>query len=105
MEHEIKKLDEVWTADGKRLGVARTLFHRQGDADPALKLYRSYLGVTSFDYGDDYYVPTDFIAAYDGDQGRVTLSVTLQKVQEYTWSRLPGFVASGMSQREELAAG
>ncbi|MDX1614340.1 MAG: hypothetical protein R3300_08525 [Candidatus Promineifilaceae bacterium] len=102
---EIRKLDEVWTADDKKLGLAQKLYHREGQSDPKLKLYGSYLEVESFDYGDDYYVPTDFIEGRDAEAGRVYLSVKLQKVLENTWSRLPDFIARGNRQEEALSEG
>lgn len=105
MESNIKRLAEVWTADDKRLGLAKSLYHRETGSDPALKLYPTYLEVESFDYGDDFYVPTDFVSASGQELGRVALSVSLQKVLENTWSRMPDFIAAGKARKEELAAG
>lgn len=102
MEVDIKKLDEVWTADDKKLGLATAVYHRKEGVDPQLKFYASYLYVESFDYGDEYYVPTEFIASRDPQTGRVKLSVKLQKVLEYTWSRMPDFVAAGKARQESL---
>ncbi|MEW5985555.1 MAG: hypothetical protein AB1791_02880, partial [Chloroflexota bacterium] len=84
---EIHKLDEVWTADQKKLGVAHHLHHALGEVNPDLKLYASYLEVESFELGDDYFIPTDFIAGRDPAGGRVNLDATLKKVLEETWVR------------------
>ncbi len=62
MDLDIKKLDEVWTADAKKLGLAQQLFHRQDEVNPDLQLYASYLEVENFEYGEVFYVPTDFVA-------------------------------------------
>ncbi|MCI0394894.1 MAG: hypothetical protein L0332_17090 [Chloroflexi bacterium] len=104
MELDIKRLEEVWTADNKKLGLAQSLFHRLGGVDPELGFYDTYLEVENFEYGDDYYVPTDFIKGRDPKTGRVMLSISLQKVMERTWSRLPDFVAHGQARKELLPA-
>lgn len=51
MELEIKKLDEVWTADSQKLGLAQYLFHRTKEIDPDLQYYASYLEVEDYQFG------------------------------------------------------
>ncbi|NIT55781.1 MAG: hypothetical protein GWN00_05955, partial [Aliifodinibius sp.] len=72
MELTISKLEEVWTADDKKLGVANAIYHRLEGINPELKYYASYLHVQNFDYGDDYYIPTDFIEGRDEETGRLS---------------------------------
>ncbi|HEX6386481.1 MAG TPA: hypothetical protein VF177_17555 [Anaerolineae bacterium] len=105
MTVELKRLDEVWTKDGERLGQARLLYHRTAAAEPAdpdLKLYPAYLYVVSLEVGDDYYVPTLFIAGRDPGTNRVMLTATMADVMEETWSRMPDFVAHGQAREEAL---
>ena len=65
MELEIKKLDTVWTSDQKKLGLVQNLFHREDEVDPDLLLYATYLEVSNYDYGEIYYVPTEYISEQD----------------------------------------
>lgn len=102
MAIEIKKRDEVWTADEQKLGVAQMVFHRTDEADPALQLYASYLGVGDFDYGETFYVPFDFIAGRQADSGRVALSKKRDEAMQLTWFRMPNFVAQGRYRKESL---
>ena len=99
MELKLKKLMDVWTKDGKHLGQAEHLFHRTEEIKPEWGFYPHYLYVFSFDVGDDYYVPTDFIAETNG---KVTLSVTMDEVMEKTWTRLPNFIMEGKAEKEDL---
>jgi hypothetical protein len=103
MPTEIRKLDEVWTSDDIRLGLAHRFFHRTRDVNPELQLYGSYLQVKNFDLGDDYYVPTDYMAGRDPASGRIRLSVPFRTAMAQTWTRLPQFVLMGLARREELA--
>jgi hypothetical protein len=102
MEDSIKKLEEIWTAEGKKLGLAKYLYHRQNEINPKLQLYARYLEVENFEYGDDYYVPTDFIEGRDPESGKISLSVSFDEVMKRTWFRMPDFIAHGDSRREEL---
>jgi len=99
---EIKKADEVWTADGKRLGIARELYHRTDDVNPALGLYATYLEVEDFDFGENFYVPTEFIADRQAETGRIDLSKKRDEALQLTWSRLPDFIAKGHYRKEPL---
>lgn len=103
----LTRLDEVWTRDGQRLGQARLLYHRTAAAEPAdpdLKLYPTYLYVVSLEIGDDYYIPTEFIAGHDPVSKRVTLTAPMADVLEETWTRIPDFVARGEAREEALPA-
>lgn len=104
MVMNIKKLDNVLTADGKRLGLSEAIFQRQQDVDPSLRLYASYLEVKNFDYGSVFYIPTDFVAARDPESGAVTLSTTFSQVLKNAWGRMPDFVAQGRGKRVSLSA-
>jgi hypothetical protein len=57
----------------------------------------------SFELGDDFYVPTDFVAGRDPQTGHITLTVTEKKVANKTWTRLPDFILHGEARQEELA--
>ncbi len=102
MELTISKLEEVWTADDKKLGVANAIYHRLEGINPELKYYASYLHVQNFDYGDDYYIPTDFIEGRDEETGRLSLNRKFQEVLENTWTRMPEFVLQGNGRIEKL---
>jgi hypothetical protein len=104
MEDSINKLEEIWTVEGKKLGLAQYLYHRQGEINPKLQLYGRYLEVENYDYGDDYYVPMDFISDRDPDSGKVSLTVSFDEVMKRTWFRMPDFIAQGDGRREELPA-
>lgn len=104
MEIDIKKLDEVWTSDDKMLGLAQQMFHRIDEVNPDLRLYASYLEVENFDYGEVFYVPTDFIEERELESGRTLLSVTHSQVMNNTWFRMPDFVAHGQDRKETLPA-
>lgn len=102
MEDSIKRFEEIWTVEGKKLGLAKYLYHRQSEINPKLQLYARYLEVENFEYGDDYYVPTDFIEGRDPESGEISLSVSFDEVMRRTWFRMPDFIAHGDSRREEL---
>ena len=101
MNLKINKLDEVWTADHIRLGLAERIFHRDEGVNPDLELYGSYLEIENFDLGYNYYIPFDFFHD-DHDSEGIELAVTFKDVQKNTWSRMPNFVARGEARIEEL---
>lgn len=102
MDLGIKKLDEVWTKDEKKLGLAQELYHRLDGINPDLLYYASYLEVESFEYGITYFVPTDFIAPRDAEGERVMLTVSLEKVMKRTWFVMPDFIVRGEARKEAL---
>lgn len=102
MEESINKLEEIWTVEGRKLGLAQNLFHRQDEINPKLQLYASYLEVGDFEYGGVFYVPTDFIAGRDSETGKISLSVSFNEVMKRTWFRMPDFITHGKSRKEEL---
>ncbi|HSG15633.1 MAG TPA: hypothetical protein VLE70_04840 [Anaerolineae bacterium] len=102
MEIDIKKQDEVWTSDEKKLGAALQLFHRTDEVNPSLQLYASYLEVENFEYGETFYVPTDFIVERQGETGRLTLSKKQSEAMQLTWFRMPEFVVHGRYRKEGL---
>lgn len=102
MEESINKLEEIWTVEGKKLGLAQHLFHRQDDINPKLQLYASYLEVEDFEYGEVFYVPTDFVAGRDPETGKISLTVSYDEAMKRTWFRMPNFIAHGQSQKAEL---
>lgn len=103
MDLKLRKLEDIWTNDGRLVGQAHSLYHRLGDVDPELKLYATYLLVISFEIGEDYYIPTDFIEGRDPETGRVMLSVDMLRILEETWERMPDFVARGEAKVEALS--
>lgn len=101
----INKDDTVITQDGVELGTARVLYHRDpATVNPDLLWYASYLEVENLDYGDNYFVPTEYIVGHDAGTKRLTLSVSFHKVLDLTWTRQPDFVAHGQAAVEELPA-
>lgn len=102
MTIQLKQSDEIWTQDGHLLGHPHRIYHRTKDINPILRLYADYVQVVSFEIGEDYYVPTDFIDGRYSDNGRITLAVPMKTVQKNTWNRLPDFVVHGEARRENL---
>ena len=98
----IKILDQVFTKDKRHLGVAQRLYHRTSDIRPEWEYYATYLLVESFALGDDFYVPTDFVAGRDPQTGHIMLNVTERKVENNTWTRRPDFILRGEARPEEL---
>jgi hypothetical protein len=98
----IKKHTAVWTDDHQCLGDAMHIYHRLDEVNRALKLYAAYLETFSFEMGEHYYIPTDFVADYDEGNGRLALTVSRKEVEEQTWHRMPSFVATGKARKEEL---
>lgn len=102
-EKGLKKYTEVWTSDDERLGIALRFHHRpESEVDPVLKLYGVYLHVQSIPFAGPVYVPTEFIADYDPDANRLTLSADKDYVADEVWNRMPDFVAAGRGYEEEL---
>ena len=97
---EIKKLDEVWTADHHKLGLAHHIYHRLDEPNSALRQYASYLDVQNFEFGDDYYIPMAFVTGYDAATGRVMLNVDQETVLKETWTRMPDFIIERRARRE-----
>lgn len=103
-ELTIKKHTAVWTADGDLLGEAMHIYHRLEGVNPALKYYAAYLETFSFELGEHYYIPLEFVDGYSGENGRFTLTLSRKKVEDHTWNRLPSFIANGKARKEELPA-
>ncbi len=102
MDYHIKRLEEVWTVDQKKLGLAQRLFHRQDEVNPDLQLFASYLEVENFEYGEGFYIPTDFISGQDPESGHLLLAVTRDQVMNRTWFRMPDFIAHNQYDQETL---
>ena len=102
MELNINKLEEVWTADEKKLGLAQNIYHRLDDINPDLQLYASYLVVENYEFGEVFYVPTDFISEPQEESQRLILSLTRDQILNRTWFRMPNFVASDQARKESL---
>jgi len=101
----IRKFDQVYTKDNRHLGVAHRLYHRLNDVRPEWEYYATYMLVESFKLGDDFYVPTDFVAGRNPQTGHIMLTVTENKVETNTWTRQPDFILRGEAGLEELVAG
>lgn len=103
MDIEVKARDEIWTSDGFKLGVARTLHYRpQEEVNPEEQLYAAYLEIVNYELGDDFYVPTDFLQEPDEDEGRIKLEVEMKDVQHRTWSRAPEFAVQKLGRKVRL---
>ena len=66
----IKRHTAVWTQDQDLLGDAMHIYHRLDNINPALKYYAAYLDVFSFELGEHYYIPLEFVEGMDGANGR-----------------------------------
>lgn len=104
MDFTVNELEEIWTADDKKLGVANAVYHRLEGVNPELGYYATYLHVQNFDYGDDYYIPTDFLKGRDEKTGLLVVQKTFQQILENTWTRMPEFILHGNGRIEKLAA-
>ncbi|MCB8984658.1 MAG: hypothetical protein H6659_12590 [Ardenticatenaceae bacterium] len=100
----IKRHTAVWTQDQDLLGDAMHIYHRLDNINPALKYYAAYLDVFSFELGEHYYIPLEFVEGMDGANGRLILTITRKKVEDNTWNRMPGFIANGKARKEDLPA-
>ena len=102
MDLSIKRLEEVWTADNQKLGLTEAIYHRLEGANPDLRLYASYLNVQNFEYGDDYYIPTDFIQGREPETGRLLVKEKFITILQNTWTRMPDFIVHGQGRLEKL---
>lgn len=94
----IRPMDEVWTLDGHKLGVARRWhFRPDEEVNPAERLYAAYLEVKNFELGDVVYVPDFFAIERDESSGHVMVDATMRQVMRRTWTRTPDFVVRGRS--------
>ncbi len=106
----IYKYHPIYTQDGIRLGEAHCLYHRTKDIRPEWQLYASYVHVVSLEMGDDFFVPTAFIAGPDPETGKMVLTVPMHEVERQTWTRLPDFIwrreakEEMLPEREEVVA-
>ena len=100
---DIQKLDQVYTKDNQHLGAAHRLYHRINEVRPEWQYYATYLQVDSFALGDNFFVPTEFVAGRDSQTGHIMLTVTERKVENKTWTRRPDFISRGEARQEELA--
>ena len=106
MEITLKRRDRVVTADGYQLGLARNLHHRpEADVNVVEQLYPIYLKVENFELGDDFFVPLEYIEGRDADTGDINVDATMKQVLQYTWSRMPEFVALMRGRKEPLPSG
>lgn len=99
---DIKRNEEVYSADDVLLGNAIAVYRRTDEVNPQLKLYAAYLKVFNFEMGDDFFLPTDFIGERSAD-GRLRLTINMNTVKHETMERMPTFVAYEQGIREELA--
>lgn len=106
METTMKRRDRVVTADGFLLGLARNLHHRpESEVNVEEQLYPVYLMVENFELGDDFFVPLEYLEDRDPETGDVYVDATMKEVLQYTWSRMPEFVALMRGRKEPLPTG
>ncbi|MFN2138670.1 MAG: hypothetical protein ACK2UK_22130 [Candidatus Promineifilaceae bacterium] len=101
-EKELRRGTDVFTSDSQSLGKALAFHYRPDEIDRDLKLYATYLEVSSLLYGSSFYVPVEFVAGYDSGASRVELSVPFSAVMNETWDREPSFVAGRQDTEERL---
>ena len=103
MYTRLQAFDEVWSADGQKLGVARSLHHRpEEQVDVDARLYPVYLEVESFEMGDDFFIPVHYLEARDSDNEQVIVGLKLKEIMNRTLSRMPDFVAKMEGRVEKL---
>ena len=98
----IKKYAAVYTHDGIHLGEACCLYHRTQGVKPEWEQYASYVHVVSLEMGDDFYIPTDFIAEPDATRENIVLTLPMQEVERRTWTRIPDFIWHKEARKEML---
>ncbi|MDX1663163.1 MAG: hypothetical protein R3272_05170 [Candidatus Promineifilaceae bacterium] len=103
MVPRLRAFDEVWSADGQKLGVARCLHYRpEEQVDIGTQLYPVYLEVESFELGDDFFIPVHLLEGRDPVGDRVTVALKLKAIMNRTLNRMPDFVAKMESRVEML---
>ncbi len=102
-DKKLAKFSEVVTADGETIGNAIYLLLRQVEVNAELKNYAAYLYLANLKMGTHFYIPTDFIQAYDPEAGQVLLSVPFSVVQDESWNREPSLVAGHQMVKEDLS--
>jgi hypothetical protein len=103
-DNDLKKGAEVRTSDDELLGRALNLHIRREEVNPDLKLYGAYLEVGNLRIGADYFVPVDFVDAYNPQTNVVELTVPMSAVMAETWDREPAFIAGHQGTTEKLAS-
>lgn len=101
---DIKKYMQVWTSDGEHIGDAISLYQRRDNINPQQKYYAAYLETFSFEIGEHYYIPTDFLETAKLENGRLTLSLNRDQVEKNIWHRMPMFIAQNQADKVELPA-
>lgn len=96
--------DEVMTADGKMLGEARILYIQPDPEQiaPEEKLYKAYLRVANYMFGEHFYIPTEFIDHDKSANGHLVLRLTYAEVESHAFGRQPEFVAFGRATKQLL---
>ncbi len=99
MDVPVQPHDMVYTADGKHLGNVVRVYSQTDDSEvnPKLKLFKYYMFLANESFGDDYYVPTFYIAQRDDKAKRIELTLTFKQVGKETLSRTPQFIAMGQA--------
>lgn len=99
MDVPVQQHDAVYTADGEHLGNVVRVYTRPDDQEvnPKLKLFKHYMLLANEDFGDDFYVPTFYIAQRDDKAKRIDLTLKFKQVQQETLSRRPQFIALGQA--------
>lgn len=97
MDVPVQPHDMVYTADGEHLGNVVRVYTRTNDEEvnPKLKLFKHYMFLANESFGDDYYIPTFYIAQRDAKAKRINLTLTYKQVGKETLSRTPQFIAMG----------
>lgn len=103
-EKDLRRGAEVVTSDGQLVGKALSLHHRPDEIDPDLKLYATFLETANPMLGLNFFVPVDFIAGYDPEAQRVSLTVDMSAVMNETWDREPAFIAGHLATEEVLVS-
>lgn len=104
MYENMHKGDRVEMVDGRLLGTALSLHHRQDNINPELKLFATYLKVWSEEISDEFFIPTDFVQTIAPQEKLIILSVDFDTIKHNTWNRLPDFVARAQDVEVELPA-
>lgn len=103
MMKELYKDDNVETQDGRFLGTAYSIHHRQHNIDPSQQRHATYLKVWHKAKGTWLFIPTSSIENIDASTRCVRLSVDSATVLKQTWGRLPEFIANAEDIEIELA--
>ncbi|MGB1250062.1 MAG: hypothetical protein ACPG8W_05470 [Candidatus Promineifilaceae bacterium] len=94
--------DPVMTADGRQLGVAQRIYRTVEDDPIETTSYNEHLKVISFETGENFFIPLEFIN--DRADGQVSLTLTYREVLNSAFDHMPRYIAYEVGTKQALPA-